>query len=179
MLPVRAPPNDSAVPHIAARLPGGSNRGTGEGAPLLRATHLFASVDLVKPDRKAWQRQRGERVLRPPFHNRGPTAAPRFGVDPGDAFVGVDDPVLSHAVARVQWRFQGLVVREACSSNLDDELGFAGVELSESARRFPEQLLGKDGDIRLKQDRIGQAQRGRDADRQIIRQCTHDCDCHD
>src|SRR5215471_11439773 len=134
MFPVRAPPNDSAVPHIAARLPGGSNRGIGEGAPLLRATHLFASVDLAKPDRKARQRRRGERVLRPPFHDRRPTAAPRFGVDPGDALVSVDDPVLFDAVARVEWRFQSLVIREARGRNLDDEMGFAGIELSESGR---------------------------------------------
>jgi hypothetical protein len=34
--------DSAAVPHIAARLTGGSNRGIGQGAPLMRATHLFA-----------------------------------------------------------------------------------------------------------------------------------------
>src|SRR5215471_15629346 len=96
-------------------------------------------------------------------------------MDPGDTLVGVDDPVFSDAVTRVEWRLESLIVGEARGGNLDDEMGFAGVELSESGRRFPEQLLGKDGDIRLEQERICQAQGRFDANGQVIGQSADEC----
>jgi len=71
-------------------------------------------------------------------------------VHPGDALVGVDDPEFLDAMARIEPCLETLVVRNARGGNLDNKVGFAGVELREPGRGFPEQLLGKYGDVRAR-----------------------------
>src|SRR5258708_3217310 len=108
-----------------------------------------ASTDLAESNREARQRRRSERVLRPTFDDRRPSISVWAGMHPGNALVGVNHPELPNAVARIEPRLEPLVIGEARRGDLDDEMGFAGVELGEPLRRFLEQLLGEDGDIRL------------------------------
>src|ERR1700730_9502726 len=135
-----------------------------------------SSVDLAESEREARQRRCGERSLWPAFHARCPSVAARAGMHPGGALVGVDDPKLSDTVARVKSRLETLVVGEARGGNLDNKIGFAGIKLGEPHRRFLEQLLGKNRNVRLKHNCIGQLQCCLDADRQVVRQSPGDCD---
>lgn len=64
------------------------------------------SVGRAEPDREARQCRRREFVLRPGFDDRRPCVAVRTCVHPGDAFVGVDDPIFLDALARIKLRFE-------------------------------------------------------------------------
>jgi hypothetical protein len=79
-------------------------------------------------------------------------------------------------MARIKPPLETLVIGEARRGNLDDKTGFAGVEPGEPLRRFLEQLLGKNGDIRLEHDPIGKPQCCFDPDRQMVRQGADDRD---
>jgi len=83
----------------------------------------------------------------------------------------IDHPELTDAVASIEPCLETLIVGDARGGNLDDQMRFAGIELCEPAPRFPEQLFGKDSDIRLEHDRTSEPQRYFHADRQVIRQC--------
>src|SRR5260370_15226130 len=82
----------------------------------------YSLVDLAESDGVARQRRSGEHVLRLACFDRRPFVAARAGVNPRDARVGVDDPKLSDAVARIKSRLEPLIIGEARDRNLDNQV---------------------------------------------------------
>lgn len=72
-------------------------------------------------------------------------------------------------MARIRSRLESLVMGEARGRDLDDRTGLAGLEASER-RRFPEDIPGEDGHVRLEHRHVVQAQRRFDIDGQIMRE---------
>src|SRR5262249_14443815 len=97
-----------------------------------------ASVDLAKLDRHGGQRRRCERLVRPVFDDRQPIIPAWAGIDPGDALVGIDDPIFLNTMARVDWRLDALVIGKAGMGNLNHKTSFPRIELSKSGCRLLE-----------------------------------------